>query len=303
MDEALTGAREWAPDLVVAEHCDFVGPLVAAVLEVPCAVAAIDPALEPELLEAMAATVRTRYLDRGLQPPTHAPSGRWLLDLCPPSLQRQGVVPSPERLAMRPEPHQGPDDAHPVPRMLRAVGTTRTRPRVLVGFSTAPGAAPSLGPVLRSLGALDIDLVATSSGVPSDDLDLEPGRVELVTFVPAAELLDGVSVVVHHGGSGTTFGTAARGIPAVVLPGTMGQQRQAYRLQAAGAGLALPMGGQTPESVAAAVGRLLAEPSFTDAAHRLRDEIAAMPSAADVAERLTASVSAAAAHAGTPLLR
>jgi UDP:flavonoid glycosyltransferase YjiC (YdhE family) len=140
------------------------------------------------------------------------------------------------------------------------------------------------------LSDLDVDLVATSGGGPTDGLGLEPGRVELVSFLPAAQLLDGVSVVVHHGGSGTTFGAAARGIPAVVLPGRPGQQRQAYRLQAAGAGLALPIGEQEPESIAAAVGRLLAEPAFTTAAHRLRDEIAAMPSASEAAKRLIASI-------------
>jgi L-noviosyl transferase len=146
--------------------------------------------------------------------------------------------------------------------------------------------------VLESLGTLDVDLVATSGGVPLDTLALDPERVELVTFVPAEELLDGVSVVVHHGGSGTTFSTAARGVPAVVVPGTPGQQRQANRLQATGAGLALPIGEQEPESVTAAVRRLLTEPAFTTAAHRLRDEIAAMPSAAEVAARLIASAGA-----------
>ncbi|MGI5144602.1 glycosyltransferase [Streptomyces sp. CA-106110] len=286
VDEALAGAGEWAPDLVVSEHCDFVGPLVAAALKLPSAVMAIDPALEPELLDAMAATAHSRYLDRGLQAPTHAPSGRWLLDLCPPSLQREGALPALERIAVRPEPHQGPEGTPHAPRV---PGTGR--PRVLVSFSTAPGASPELGRVLRSLSTLDIDLVATTGGGTIDGLGLEPGRVELVSFLPAAELLDGVAAVVHHGGSGTTFGTAARGVPAVVVPGTPGQQRQANRLQAAGAGLTLPIGEQEPESVAAAVGRLLAEPAFTTAAHRLRDEIAAMPSASEVAEHITAAVS------------
>ncbi|MEU4092623.1 glycosyltransferase [Streptomyces sp. NPDC026673] len=287
LDEALAGARAWVPDLIVSEHCDYVGPLVAAVLKLPSAVMAIDPALEPEVLDALAATAHSRYLERGLQAPAHAPSGDWLLDLCPPGLQRGGALPALERIALRPEPHQGPEGT---PRAPREPGGGR--PRVLVSFSTVPGVTPPLGSVLRSLSALDIDLVATSGGVPADDLGLEPGRVEVVTFLPAAELLDGVSAVVHHGGSGTTFGAAARGIPAVVIPGSAGQQRQANRLQAAGAGVALPIGEQSPEAVTAAVGRLLAEPAFTAAAQRLRDEIAAMPSASEVARRLTASVSA-----------
>ncbi|WP_435226632.1 glycosyltransferase [Streptomyces sp. Tue6028] len=96
------------------------------------------------------------------------------------------------------------------------------------------------------MSTLEVDLVATTSGgTPAADLVLDTDWVELVTFLPAAELLDGVSVVVHHGGSGITFGAAACGVPAVVVPGTPGQQRQAYRLQAAGAGLALPPGERT----------------------------------------------------------
>ncbi|MDX2646278.1 glycosyltransferase [Streptomyces sp. PA03-1a] len=287
VDEALAEARTWEPDLVVSEHCDFVGPLVAAVLKVPSAVMGIDPALEPEVLDALAATARSRYLDRGLQAPAHAPSGRWLVDLCPPGLQRGGALPPLERMALRPEPHQGPEGT---PRAARVPGTGR--PRVLVSLSTVSGRASALGPLLRSLSVLDVDLVATTGGAPVDDLGLEPGRVELVSFVPAAELLDGVSVVVHHGGSGNTFGAAARGIPAVVVPGAAGQQRQAFRLQAAGAGVAMPIGEQGPEAVTAAVSRVLAEPAFTAAAERLRDEIAAMPSASEVAERLTAAAAA-----------
>ncbi|MEU9382923.1 glycosyltransferase [Streptomyces sp. NPDC048279] len=286
-DEALAGARAWAPDVIVSEHCDFVGPLVAAALKIPSVAMAIDPTLEPELLTALAATAHRRYLERGLEPPAHAPCGQWLLDLCPPSLQRDGELPALHRLALRPEPHQAPEGAPRAPR-----ATLSGRPRVLVSFSTAMNAPERLGSVLRSLSTLDVDLVATASGgMPIDSTGLDPDRVELVTFLPAAELLDGVSVVVHHGGSGTTFGAAARGIPAAVVPGMPGQRRQAARLEAAGAGLALPMGEETtPEAVTAAVGRLLAETTFTTAAHRLRDEIAAMPSAAEVADHLVASV-------------
>ncbi|MFJ9558850.1 glycosyltransferase [Streptomyces fuscichromogenes] len=287
VDEALAVAREWEPGMIVSEHCDYVGPLVAATLKVPSVVMAIDPTLEPDVLDALAETARPRYLERGLEAPAHAPFGSLLLDLCPPSLQRDGVLPPLDRMALRPEPHAAPGGT---PRAPRAAETGR--PRVLVGFSTVPGAGPRLGPVLQSLSALDIDLVATSGGAPVDTLGLDRERVELFTFLPAAELLDNVSVVVHHGGSGTTFGTAARGVPAVVVPGMPGQLRQAGRLQAAGAGLALPAGEQGPEAVTSAVRRLLAEPAFTTAAHLLRDEIAAMPSASEVAARLVASAGA-----------
>ncbi|MFE5138572.1 glycosyltransferase [Streptomyces fagopyri] len=289
LDDALAGARYWEPDLIVHEHLDFVGPLVAAVLKVPSAALAVAPALEPETARALAATVRARYLERGLQIPSQVPPGQWLLDLCPPSLQRRGALPMPprERVAVRPEPHRGPDGA---PRARRVPGGNR--PRVLVSFDTASGASTGLGPVLRSLSALDIDLVATPGGDPVVDPGPQAGRIELLPFTPAAELLENVSAVVHHGGPGITFGAAARGIPAVVVPGSVGQERQAERLASTGAGLALPLRDRHPAQVTAALDRLLADPGFTLAAHRLRDEIAAMPSASRVAEWLVASVSA-----------
>ncbi|MGW2464775.1 glycosyltransferase [Streptomyces sp. NPDC001761] len=285
-EEALAAATAWSPDLVVAEHCDFVGPLVAAVLKVPSVVVAVDPALEPDMLDAMAEAARSRYLERGLEAPVHAFSGDLLVDLCPPSLQRGGALPPLETVALRPEPHRRADGTQPAPRV---PGTGR--PRVLVSFSTASKES-ALGPVLRSLSELDVDLVATTGGAPTDGLDVPPGRVELVAFVPAAELFDGVAVVVHHGGSGTTFGTGSRGLPAVVVPGTAGQQRQAFRVQKTGAGLALPIGEQAPEAVTAAVARVLSEPAFAQAARGLRDEIAAMPSASQVAADLTNWVAA-----------
>jgi UDP:flavonoid glycosyltransferase YjiC (YdhE family) len=285
VDEALTVARAWVPHLVVSEHCDFVGPLVARVLNAPSVIVAIGPMPEPEVLQTITATLRSRYRDRGLHPPTFAPFGDWLFDTCPPSLQRDGVLPPLERLALRPEPHQSLAGA---PHPPRAPGTGR--PRVLISLGTGPGAAPMLGPIFQSLSALDVDLAGTSDGGTAEGLGRKPGRVERVTFMPAAQLLDGVSAVVHHGGSGITFGAAALGIPAVVVPGTREQERQANRLQAAGAGLALPRREQEPDAVAAAVGRLLAEPAFITAAHRLRDEITAMPSASDLARRLTSSM-------------
>ncbi|MFF4247602.1 glycosyltransferase [Streptomyces sp. NPDC001822] len=286
-DDALDAARAWAPDMIVSEYCDFVGPLVAATLKVPSAVMAIDPALEPDYQEALTASVSSRYLERGLDAPAHSMSGTWMVDICPPSLQGGGEVPGLERIPMRPSPHQAPEGT---PAVQRAELTGR--PRVLVSFSTGLSELDRLGSLLRSLSALDVDLVATTSGdeVPLDGFGLDPARVELVTFVPAAELLDGVSVIVHHGGSGTTFGAAARGIPAVVLPDRSTQLRWAERLEAAGAGVVLPEGAEaTNEAVTAAVQRILSDAAFTAGAQRLRDEIAAMPTAAEVAARLVAS--------------
>ena len=72
-DEALPRAGHWAPDLIIVEHCDLL-VLVASALAVPCAGAVAGPGLEPGELDALAATVRSRYRHRwrGQAPPAPA---------------------------------------------------------------------------------------------------------------------------------------------------------------------------------------------------------------------------------------
>jgi L-noviosyl transferase len=107
-DEAVDRAGRWMPDLIVSEHCDLVGPLVASACEVPCVVAVTGTALEPDEVDALTATVRTRYLDRGLQPPPQAPDGRPLLHLSPPSLRPQWPAADRRHDATRAEPGPAP---------------------------------------------------------------------------------------------------------------------------------------------------------------------------------------------------
>jgi L-noviosyl transferase len=107
-DEAVDRAGRWMPDLIVSEHCDLVGPLVASACEVPCVVAVTGTALEPDEVDALTATVRTRYLDRGLQPPPQASDGRRLLHLSPPSLRPQWPAAARRHDATRAEPGPAP---------------------------------------------------------------------------------------------------------------------------------------------------------------------------------------------------
>ncbi|QMU75046.1 glycosyltransferase [Streptacidiphilus sp. PB12-B1b] len=284
--EAIAAVDSWAPDLVVSELFDFVGPLAAATLGTPVATLAFGPAVPPAFLEAMRALVASRYRDRDLPAPIAVPSGRWLLDTCPPGLQFDGVRPAAEHLPLRPEPHQGAEAAASSPSTSAAA-----RPRVLVTFGTHFADPAVVGPLLHALADLDVDLIATL-GVDgkTDDYDLAPGRVDFAPFAPMAQLLEGVSAVVTHGGAGTTLGALARGIPLVILPQGADQFVQADRVAAAGAGTALPPGGNAPEAAAAALRTVLTDPAFAAAATRIGDEIAAMPSPAAVAECLIADL-------------
>jgi UDP:flavonoid glycosyltransferase YjiC (YdhE family) len=267
-DEALARAGTWAPDVVVCEDCDLVGPLVAQALGVPCAVVAGGPAPEPETLDAMASALRGRYAERGLQPPSQVPSGRWLLDLCPASLHRKGWTPPPQRIPLRAEPGRRAEQTSGVSRL-----SPGGRPRVLVALDEVPAASSGHGSVLRALSGLDIDAIAMS-GNASD-----------------ADLLDGAVAVLHDGSTAITLAAAARGIPALVMPLSFDQEARARGIEAAGAGIALGPCDRKHDLIAAELGRLLADARFSDAARRLGEEMAAMPSASEVAQWLVAAVS------------
>jgi UDP:flavonoid glycosyltransferase YjiC (YdhE family) len=274
IQDATQAAGAWQPDVIVAEACDFVGPLVAAELKVPWHFLAFGPAVPDEFVQPMFQTVASRYADRGLTPTPPAS----FLDPCPPSLQVPGWQ-APNRVALRPEPHrveggtwQAPDFAD------RA-----DRPLVLVTLGTVFTDNGLLETVLASLGSIDVNIIATLGplGAP-EALAVDYSRLRTVGFVPLAQLLDAVSCVVSAGGAGTVLATLSRGLPMVLLPQGADQFINAERVEATGAGVVLPEGGQ----VGPAVAKVLEDDSFRARTAALADEIAAMDSAADVVRRL-----------------
>ncbi|MEV6421367.1 glycosyltransferase [Streptomyces sp. NPDC051662] len=287
-DEALAAARDWRPELIVTELADCVGPLVAAALDVPVANLAYGPALPPDFAAAMDANVERRYAERGLTP---RPAAHYL-DTCPPAMQQDGWRPPAGRLPLRPEPHgqtrTGQGSSEPAGTSAPADPEPR-RPRVLVTFGTVFSAPEVLSPILRELSRSDLELRVTLGLTASaEDFDVDHDRVTFVGFTPLSELLRDTDLVVTHGGAGTTLGTLAAGIPMVVAPQGADQFIQADRVAAAGAGLGLPGGMATPEGVAKAASAVLADQGFRAAARTVADQIAAMPSPAEVAATLAA---------------
>jgi hypothetical protein len=100
-EEAVVAGRDWAPDLVVAEWVDFVGPLVAAMLDVPWAAVAIGLPLPDPMLQAMAEVAAVRYADRGLTPTSRVA----LVDPVPDAFHADGWIAPRDRIAVRSAPH------------------------------------------------------------------------------------------------------------------------------------------------------------------------------------------------------
>ncbi|MFD0417088.1 nucleotide disphospho-sugar-binding domain-containing protein, partial [Streptomyces sp. NPDC127108] len=101
-----------------------------------------------------------------------------------------------------------------------------------------------------------------------------------------AALAPTCAVMVHHGGFGTIGTTSLHAVPQLAVAEEIDAPILARGLAAYGAGVDLPVAEATGERVAHEVRRLLTESSFTEGARRLRADMRAMPSAADVVPEL-----------------
>ncbi|MBP2335469.1 UDP:flavonoid glycosyltransferase YjiC (YdhE family) [Saccharothrix coeruleofusca] len=214
----------------------------------------------------------------GLELPSDTVAGgRPHLDICPPSLQDSGFLGTGNRIALRPVPH-----AEPVAWATSGAG----EPLVYLTFGTAFGTAALLTTAIRGLAALGARVVVATGRVPVADLGDLPDNVTARAWVPQAELLRHADVAVHHGGSGTTLGALAFGVPQLVLPQGADQFANAEALRAVGAGLRLLPDEVDADAVAHQVRGLLRDGAHRDAARAVAGEIARMPAPDEVARLL-----------------
>jgi UDP:flavonoid glycosyltransferase YjiC (YdhE family) len=212
----------------------------------------------------------------GLELPTRVAEATGThLDICPPSLQDKDFLAGARRVPVRPVPFAEPGEP-----------PTLDRPLVYLTLGTAFGATEVLATAVAGLARLGVTVLVAGPMAPTL-VDL-PANVVASAWVPQARLLPGVDLVVHHGGSGTTLGALAAGVPQLVLPQGADQFANAEALLAAGAGARLLPEDTTPEAITETARTLLAPngSEFRDAAKAVAAEIAALPSPDEVASQL-----------------
>ncbi len=129
-------------------------------------------------------------------------------------------------------------------------------------------------------------LVTLGPGADPSSLGPQPAGVRVEAYVPQSAVLPHTAVVASHAGSGTMLATLTHGIPQLCVPQAADQFRNATGVARAGAGISLAPREATPSAVADAVRRLLADPTYGQAAQEVGREIAAMPSPGEVVEVL-----------------
>ncbi len=271
--------REHPRDLVISEVGDPGAALAARAAGVPCVLHSFGrrPSPHSPMSMAMPTHLAAVAAELGVPLAEGDATGHAYLDICPPSLQEPesaAYLADMTDLPMRPVAWNPPTPF--TPRHLTG------RPWVLLTLGTAFGEAGVLRTALNGLRGLDVDvLIAAGSVGPGELADVETTGVQVEPFVPQADLLrgdvDGVappSLVVHHGGSGTTLACAAAGVPQLLLPQGADQFSNAAAVTAAGAGVQLLGDEVGAEAVTAAAAALLAEGPGRAAARALAAEVA-----------------------------
>lgn len=278
----------WRPDVVLRDPCEYASAVIAphhgvAVAQVAIGLAAVEwgsidvaaPALEAHRAGLADEVRRTPYLTRF--PATLDPS------------------PFPDTRRFR-EPHA--EVERPLPRWWEGA----EGPLVYASFGTVLGHMSVAGDTFRTL----LRAVATVEGrvlltvgrhVDVALLGALPGNVHVEQWVDQAEVLPHADLVVCHGGSGTTFGALAAGVPVVVVPLFADQFANGARVARTGAGVVVgaerdasrrPLGRDDAPRIAAAIGAVLGSARHRERARRVAAEMAAAPTPDEVLDELTA---------------
>jgi MGT family glycosyltransferase len=201
------------------------------------------------------------------------------LEICPPGLR--GAEP-PWTVLHRLRPSAGEADGE------LDLGPLPHPDTVYVTLGTIMNKAPAVfRAVIDGCTRWPVNLVVTTGpGLDPAALGPLPPAVHIAPYLPQAAVLPRCTAVVSHAGAGTMLGALCHGLPQLCLPQSTDQPFNTAALLPTGAALALQPDEITPDAVAGALGRLLREPSFRQAAGRLRAEIDAMPYAAEILAQL-----------------
>lgn len=168
-----------------------------------------------------------------------------------------------------------------------------TRPRICLTLGTVAPLLPGgggLGMLIEALGGLDADVVLADDETDLSTLAPLPDNVRPAGFVPLSDILPHCSVVVHHGGSGTTAAALHYGVPQLIVPGGSDNELCAERVVKRKVGLSADPSVLDPATVRELTMRLLDDPSFTREAEAVRAEMATQPSPATIIERVVHSL-------------
>jgi len=276
LPDVLAIGRGWRPDLVVREDVEFTGCVVAERLGIPH-VAVLVAAYRPHLEERIAPRLDSLRASVGLPPVLPAEMLYRYLLICPVPLS-----------------FQDPANAlPPTARAFRHGGFNASSDEELPGWVEAlpdvPTVYATLGTVMnRNTGILQAILdglrdepvnviLTTGRDVDPAIFGPQPDHVRVERYIPQSLLFPYCDLAIIHGGSGTVRDALTYGLPMVIIPVSGDQYVNSRRCEELGLARAIAPEARTPEAIREATRAVLDEPSYRQAAERMRHEMLALP--------------------------
>jgi MGT family glycosyltransferase len=161
-------------------------------------------------------------------------------------------------------------------------------PLVLVGLSsTFMNHSGAIARIAQALGELPVrGLITTGPAIDPASVSAPP-NVMVVRSAPHSEVLKDAALMITHAGHGSAVKALAAGVPMVTMP--LGRDQADIAARAAYAGAAVRVSPKAkPGKIAGAVRSVLDDPSYTEAAARAAETIAAERAHDAAAEALEA---------------
>jgi MGT family glycosyltransferase len=157
----------------------------------------------------------------------------------------------------------------------------RGRPVIVVTQgTTATEVHKLLLPAIRGLAGMDALVIGTTGGADPESIlptSRRPANLRLERFIPFANLLPHVDLMVTNGGYGGTQQALAHGVPLVVAGRTEDKMEVNARVAWSGAGLSLRLDAPTDVQVAQGVRHVLGEPRYRARARELAESYERLP--------------------------
>ena len=287
MDRAV---RDWRPDVILRDPCEYASAVVAARLGIRFATVAISLARAEWGAAKTAEPALQAHRDGLVEELRRSP----YLTRFPAALD-----PSPFPATLRYQ--EAAAGAHgPLPAWWADAGA----PLVYVTFGTVLGRMSFAGDVYRTaldaVAGLDARvLLTTGHAFDASGLPDVPGNVHVEAWVDQADVLGEAAMVACHGGSGTVYGALAAGVPLVVVPVFADQFANAVNVARAGAGIQVvadgqgaglderrPVGRDSAPRIRQAIEAVLADGSYREAAAAIAADMAAAPTIGTLLEQL-----------------
>src|SRR5258707_10772448 len=133
-----------------------------------------------------------------------------------------------------------------------------------------------IAPALVALGGReDITIIVTTGGQPAESIPVAiPSNARIASFLPYAEIMPEIDLIITNGGYGTVNMAIAHGIPVISSGLTEDKEEVSAHVQWSGAGIDLRAQKATPEAIQHAVDEILTQPGYRERAQQLSLEFA-----------------------------